>query len=316
MKEKDVLAGILGLVVGDALGVPVKFESRLALSQNPVTEMRGGGTHSQPKGTWSDDSSMALCLMESLTHGLDYDDQMSQFVRWASEAYMTAHDEVFDMGIATRKALQRFMQGIPALQSGGSGEYDNGNGSLMRILPLAMYLHSKLGDRFPDDPEAYKIIENASSLTHAHPVSQIACAFYCAIANEFLCHRYQESDIQSAIEKVKKHYIGASQSTWLCSFRRIDIPTLKMLFNDEIKSSGYVVSTLEAALWCLLTTNSFRDCLIQAVNLGDDTDTVAAVAGGLAGLKYGLEGIPQDWLEAIAKRNDIEELCMAFARSL
>lgn len=313
MDAYQVKSGMLGLIVGDALGVPVEFESRQDLAHDPVIDMRDGGAHGQPRGTWSDDSSMALCLMESLKGGLDYDDQMARFFRWADEGYMTPFGEVFDMGIATRKALQRFMQGTPALLCGGTSIHDNGNGSLIRILPLAMYLNAKIGPDFPDRPESYHIIHTASGLTHAHPISQIACSLYCGIANEFLCHRYRPEDIQDAIERVKTFYKAPKWASWLCTFKRVDIPIMDQLFSDDIQSSGYVVSTLEAALWCLLTTNSFRDCLIQAVNLGQDTDTVAAVAGGLAGLKYGLESIPQDWLAVIARREEIEGYCTDFA---
>ena len=124
-----VRAAMLGLAVGDALGVPVEFMDREALYQDPVTGMRAFGTHGQRAGTWSDDTSMALCLLESLTGGVDYTDMMRRFLRWAEEGYMTAHGEVFDMGIATRQALVRFAQETPALQCGGRGIYDNGNGS-------------------------------------------------------------------------------------------------------------------------------------------------------------------------------------------
>ncbi len=316
MEVYQVKSGMLGLIVGDALGVPVEFESRQALAHDPVVDMREGGTYAQPRGTWSDDSSMALCLMESLTGGLEYDDQMTRFLRWADEGYMTPYGEVFDMGIATRKALQRFLRKTPALFCGGTAIGDNGNGSLMRILPLAMYLNAKMGPDFPDRPEANDVIHNASGLTHAHPISQIACGLYCGIVGELLCHRCQPHDIQRAIERVKAFYGDPKWSSWLDHFKRVDVPTMEQLFSDDIQSSGYVVSTLEAALWCLLTTGSFRDCLIQAVNLGEDTDTIAAVAGGLAGLKYGLESIPQDWLAVIARREEIEGWCTNFANSL
>ena len=158
-----VRAAMLGLAVGDALGVPVKFMDREALCQNPVTGMRAFGAHGQRAGTWSDDTSMALCLLESLTGGVDYTDMMGRFLRWAEEGYMTAHGEVFDMGIATRQALVRFAQGTPALQCGGRGTYDNGNGSLMRILPVALYLHGVFGPDFPRCPEAYDLIHRTSA---------------------------------------------------------------------------------------------------------------------------------------------------------
>ena len=174
MFKDAVKNGILGLVVGDALGVPVEFLSREELERDPVNGMRAYGTHQQPAGTWSDDSSMALCLMESLTKDVDYADMMDQFLRWANEGYMTAHGKVFDIGVATQQALIRFAHGTPPLECGGTGKYDNGNGSLMRILPMVLYLHRTMGPDFPRMPEAYQIIHNASALTHAHPISLIA----------------------------------------------------------------------------------------------------------------------------------------------
>ena len=141
MFEEKVLGGILGFVVADALGVPVEFEDREYLRLYPVTNMRGYGSYDVPAGSWSDDSSMTLCALESLTHGLDYDDMMSRFLRWADEGYMTPHGEVFDMGKTTREALLRYAQGIPALECGASSEWENGNGSLMRMLPVAFYLY-------------------------------------------------------------------------------------------------------------------------------------------------------------------------------
>ena len=186
MNAQTIKAGMLGLAVGDALGVPAEFKSRQELDREPVQGMRSGGTHSQPAGTWSDDTSMALCLLESLTGGLNYHDMMTRFLRWAEDGYLTAHGETFDMGMATRKALVKFAQGTPLLACGGKQEFDNGNGSLMRILPLALYLQAKIGPSFSDKPEAYEIIHSASALTHAHPVSLICCGIYCAAADAII----------------------------------------------------------------------------------------------------------------------------------
>ena len=308
---------MFGLVVGDALGVPVEFMDRDELEKSPVTGMRAYGTHHQPAGTWSDDSSMALCLLESLTFGIDYADMMTRFLRWADEAYMTAHDEIFDMGIATRQALVKFAHNTPPLECGGIGTYDNGNGSLMRILPVVLYLHSVMGQDFPRNPEAYQIIHNASALTHAHPISLIACGIYCAAANELLCGRNTPADIQNGITAAKVFYRSTSKfSSFLDQFRRVDVEVLLSLPKTEIRGSGYVLHTLEAALWCLLSHNDCRSCLLEAVNLGEDTDTAGAVAGGLAGIQYGFHGIPADWLNVIAKRTEIESLCQVFAQSL
>ncbi len=287
--------GILGLVVGDALGVPVEFCSREELERDPVNGMRAYGTHHQPAGTWSDDSSMALCLMESLTKDVDYADMMDQFLRWANEGYMTAHGKVFDIGVATRQALIRFAHGTPPLECGGTGKYDNGNGSLMRILPMALYLHRTMGPDFPRMTEAYQIIHNASALTHAHPISLIACGLYCAAVNELLCGK---PSVWDGIKAAKEFYRNQTEFVpYLDIFQRIEPDILPALPKSEIKSGGYVVHA----------------CLLEAVNLGEDTDTVGAVAGGLAGLKYG--DIPEDWLSVIVRREEIEGLCGSFSQS-
>ena len=314
--EHTVKSAILGLVVGDALGVPVEFQSREELEQDPVTGMRAYGTHHQPAGTWSDDSSMALCLLESLTHSVSYDDMMARFLRWAEEGYMTAHGDVFDMGIATRQALTKYAKGTPPLKCGGTGTYDNGNGSLMRILPLALYLHRTMGPEFPRKPEAFQIIHNASALTHAHPISLIACDIYCSIANELLCGRSSPADIQHGITAAKEMCASLTDTApYLDTFKRVDVDVLRSLPKSEIRGSGYVVHTLEATLLCLLHTDSYRACVLEAVNLGEDTDTVGAVAGGLAGIQYGMADIPEEWLAVLAKRSEIEALCQAFAQS-
>lgn len=315
--KTTVTGAMLGLITGDALGVPVEFMERDELAQDPVAGMRAYGTHSQPAGTWSDDSSMALCVLESLTYGVDYADMMARLLRWADEGYMAAHDELFDIGIATRRALVRFAHGTPPLECGGSGTYDNGNGSLMRILPVALYLHYISGLEFPKNPEAYQVIHNASALTHAHPISLISCGIYCAVVNELLCGRYTPADIQAGITIAKERYKSMENcAPFLDSFHRVDVGVLQSLPREDIRGSGYVLHTLEAALWCLLHTDSFRSCLLEAINLGEDTDTVGAVAGGLAGIRYGLSEIPPEWLDVIAKRSEIEELCQSFAKTL
>ena len=312
LSEENVLSAIFGIAVGDALGVPVEFESREDLSLNPVQGMRSGGTYGQPAGTWSDDSSLTFCTMEALLSGNDYTEIMKQFVSWIDECHWTAHHEVFDMGIATRKALVRYSQGESPLQCGGMGIYDNGNGSLMRIMPAALWAFQMLGPDYNQMPEAYQVIHDISSLTHAHPISLIACGIYCSIAGELLNKRC--NPVQTGIVKAKAFYRDHREfAEYLENFERVDLDTLMQLERKDIDSSGYVVSTLEAALWCLCHTESYSSCLLTAVNLGEDTDTVAAVAGGLAGIQYGIQAIPSEWLEYLARAEDIRDLCHQFS---
>lgn len=316
---------IFGLIIGDALGVPVEFNDRQSLRSNPVVDMRAYGTYMQPKGTWSDDSSMMLCLMESLSQGLDYDDQMRRFLRWADEAYMTPHDEVFDMGVSTRKALLAFAHGAPALECGATAVNENGNGSLMRILPLAFFLRSTIGPDFSQGSGAYEIIHNCSSLTHAHPISKMACGIYCSVINELINihtitpnrQNFVYSAVETGIDLAKSFYKKQDGfNEWLPRFRRVDADTLLKLKEEDIQSTGYVIYTLEAALWCLLHTNDFQACLLKAVNLGDDTDTVAAVTGGMAGCIYPLTSLPMDWVDSIVRKDMVEELYESFEAKL
>ena len=311
--RKQIQDGILGLAVGDALGVPVEFLPRRKLRWSPVVGMRAYGTHNQPAGTWSDDTSMTLCTLKSLTKGVDYDDMMNRFCRWVDDGYMTAYGKLFDIGRTTLYALRLYRSGTPALQCGGTDVRDNGNGSLMRILPVIFYLRREYGATCMDNPEAFALIHNLSRLTHGHAISQIACGLYCCIANDLMNGTTLQDAIDSAA-LVLKNWYGLRQEfvPWISEFDFLNAETLAALPEEAIKSSGYVVDTLQAALWCLITNRSYHDCMLKAVNLGYDTDTVAAVAGGLAGILYGAESIPEDWLHVLAKKEEIIRLCENF----
>lgn len=305
-----VLNGIMGLCVADALGVPVEFVDRNTLKKDPVINMRGYGTYRQPAGTWSDDTSMVLCLVDSLSKGLDYTDIMTNFIKWFNEGTYTPYGEVFDIGIATRKALGRFAKGTTPLSCGGLSDSDNGKGSLMRILPIIFYLQANYGTDVTENDEAMAVIHNVSALTHAHKRSLIACGIFasvaCMLIGEMNLSMAVEMGIYRAVEYYKKKDEFADE---IKCYERISRRDFIKTPVESIRSSGYVVDTLEAAIWCLLKTENYKDCVLMAVNLGEDTDTVAAVAGGLAGLYYGYESIPKEWLATIAKREYIESLC-------
>lgn len=313
-----VRSAMLGHAIADAMGVPVEFSDRSDRRRDPVTGYRGYGAHDVPAGTWSDDTSMALATLDSLAHSLDYTDMKERFCDWKLHAAYTATGVVFDMGITTSKALSQYKQGVPALSCGMSGEYDNGNGSLMRIIPAALYCKYAAADLSLDEQLA--IIHDVSALTHSHPRSQMGCGIYALILME-LCDGRGIAGIQLGIDRAKEYYeANPAFSRELGSYARIlgcaSITDFARTPEDEIRSGGYVVDTLEAALWCVLNTNNYRDCVLKTVNLGDDTDTVAAVAGGLAGCLYGMEGIPDGWLAGLRKAEDIEALCGAFVDSL
>ena len=226
---------------------------------------------------------------------------------------MTPHGKLFDIGGTTRHALRMFSSGVPALQCGGTDVRDNGNGSLMRILPAVFYLRREYGPACMEKAEAFELIHNLSRLTHGHEISQMACGLYCDMANELMNGKTMTEAISHAA-LTKDRWYGEQEefSPWVPKFDFVNAETLAALPEEAIKSGGYVVDTLQAALWCLLTARSYRDCMLKAVNLGSDTDTVAAVAGGLAGILYGAESIPEDWLKVLAKKEEIIRLCEAF----
>ncbi len=289
--------GIMGLVVGDALGVPVEFRKRDTFA---VTGMTGYGTYNQPPGTWSDDSSMTLATLESMVKlgKIDPADIMQNFFYWLDDGQFTPWGNVFDVGGGTRRAITRFANGKDAAKCGGKTRMDNGNGALMRILPLAM---------LPDYSEKEKELLSVAHLTHAHFISDFACLIYTEIVNNLMNGVDRKDAIFNGIEKFKDKIENVSMLT---EFKRL--PNLQELEREEIRSSGYVIDTLEAALWCFLNTESYHDCVLTAVNLGSDTDTIAAVAGGLAGIYYGCggeSGVPDEWIAQIPRREWIEDLC-------
>ncbi len=304
--KSPILSGLMGVCVGDALGVPVEFSSRSVRHVSPVIKMQGYGTYNQPPGTWSDDSSLTFCLADALSKVL-LTDQLyptlaNNFCRWYQEAFWTAHNQVFDIGNATAKAINKLRKKVPPLEAGGIGERDNGNGSLMRILPLAFCY------KLTEFPELIKQVHSVSCLTHAHPISQISCGIYVSIA---VCLLEGYSPIKAyheGIKKVEKFYQEPPFSAQMYHFSRIMSGKIQELSIDEIKSSGYVIHALEASLWCFLTNNNYAETVLTAVNLGEDTDTTAAIAGGLAGIYYGIENIPQEWLDQIARLEDIINL--------
>ncbi len=306
--------GIMGLCVGDALGVPVEFMAREDLAEYPVTGMRAYGTHQQPAGTWSDDTSLTLCLLDSLSHGLDLRDTMERFADWFVHGAYTPHGDAFDIGTGTRMAIDRFLKGADPLECGGRGEHNNGNGSLMRILPLVFYLRATHGEglagRIHQDYRIMEVIHDVCRLTHGHRRSQIACGIYVLIAEQLIGAQDRETAVRKGLQKAAQWYEEhPGYAEELTVYSRLLDPDFANLSEEQISSGGYVVHTLEAALWCFLGTDRYRTCVLKAVNLGDDTDTVAAVAGGLAGLFYGSEAIAPEWLETIVRREFVEDLC-------
>jgi len=306
MDENKIKGGIFGVAVGDALGVPVEFSSREELKSDPVVGMRGGGIHKQPSGTWSDDSSLTFCLLESLCDGFDLDDIANNFSRWFKEGYWTPHGEVFGVGGTTREAMLRLEDKTDPTEAGGKGERDNGNGSLMRILPMVFYTKDM------DLEKRFELVHKVSSITHAHPRSKMACGFYVTLSMELLKGKKPLCAYDETICIFEDYYQKEPFQKELPHFDRILSKELYGSSKKDIRSGGYVMDTLEASIWAFLNSGDFEETVLTAINLGEDTDTVGAVAGGLSGIWYGFESIPEAWIDGLARKEDIMDLVDRF----
>lgn len=280
---------LLGLACGDALGTTVEFMPRGSFA--PLTTLVGGGPFGLPVGAWTDDCSMALCLGHSLIHrgGFDAVDQMNRYCNWARYGYMSSTGECFDIGITVSRALERYRQtGDPF--AGSSDPMTAGNGSLMRLAPVAMFYQRQPG-------QLLHFATESARTTHA--------------AEEALdCTRWFALQLAAALGGAAKRDVCFPDG-W-----RPAAPAVKAIAQgawlekaeSEIRGSGYAVESLEAALWCFWSTDSYEAAVLAAANLGEDADTTAAIAGQLAGAFYGIDAIPSAWLQCLVMREDIQAL--------
>ena len=308
------LDGIMGVAVGDALGLPVQFESREALRKDPVTEMLPCDLFFSPIGTWSDDTAMTIAMFESINRlgHVDADDIMQNFIRWQYEGEFSANDRCIDEGITCSIGITNYKENVDIYTCGRTGEHANGNGSLMRTLPISIYYAKQVKKEKATIEEAIKDIHLVSALTHNHLRACIACGLYFFCVTEII---YGEGDLmtrlQTAMDAGFRFYDKSEETREDLSYYGafFDLSEFAKQPEGSIKSTGYVVDSYEAAIWSLINTDSYRNAMIKAVNLGDDTDTVAAIAGGLAGLYYGYDAIPEEWLAVLRKREWLEQMC-------
>ena len=300
--------GILGFAIGDAMGVPSEFCLREKLVENPVTEMTGHGSHDMPKGCWSDDTSLTLATMDSIVEKkeIDTSDIAFKFVEWLKESKYTATNNTFDVGHTTLKAIARYEAHLrPAFECGGNSEMDNGNGSLMRMLPIAYYMYYKN----MTEEKVYELVKMVSGITHRHEVSVMGCFIYVLFANELLNKKNKEE----AYEKIKLvDYSKYFSEETIQRYERILKGHIATVELEKISSSGYIVHTLEAVIWVLFNTYTFNSAIIGAINLGNDTDTIGACTGGLAGIIYTLKDVNPRWEKDLIKYDYIKELCIKF----
>ncbi len=308
--QNPVTSALLGIAVGDALGVPVEFKSRKELKKHPITQMTGFGTYNQPPGTWSDDSSLTFCLAESLCSGYDLNDIALKLTDWLFSDLWRPHGKVFDIGNQTKDSLRKLKQIVQyeeyeelLLLQDNEDEWTNGNGSLMRIMPLLFYIKGK-----PID-EKFEIIWNVSALTHPHIRSAMACLIYLELAENILNGENKKTaykNMQASVtDFFNKNEIAPRE---VAHFDNILKKSIKKVKSKNLSSDGYVVHSLEASLWCFMKTDNFENAVLTAVNLGADTDTTAAITGGLAGLYYGTKAIPELWIAYLARMEDIIKL--------
>jgi ADP-ribosyl-[dinitrogen reductase] hydrolase len=298
-RQERIEGGLYGLLIGDALGVPYEFHPPAAIPIPRLIEFEPPPDYPRahegvPPGTWSDDGAHALCLLASLQYrnGLDLEDLGRRLVNWYELGYMAVDYEVFDVGIQTRTALSAIRAGTPALKAGPSGEFDNGNGSLMRVLPLALWHQG-------DDAALARDAMLQSRVTHGHMRSQVCCALYCLWARRTL-----EGSAEAwadAVATFRALYPeGMEQREVLESAVRPDSP-------ERGSGSGYVVDCLRSARDCV-AMGPYERVVKEAISLGHDTDTTAAVAGGIAGIRDGVQGIPERWRNALRGRELVEPM--------
>lgn len=293
----NIRDGIYGGAVGDAFGVPYEFLARNVVEEKIQGHMIGNGSHNQDKGTWSDDTSMTLCLLDNLEEEINYKAIMESFVQWYKKGIYTANGVCFDIGRGTKNALKRYINGITPIKCGSKRINNNGNGSLMRCVPIIYYMYYwKKGIQ-------RDIIHNLSSLTHGNEIALIACDVYVSLGYKLLCGEGKLSAYMQAVEENIKYW-GSDEIPEIKELT--NIPNLKY---SKLSGSGYVISTLQSAIWCVINSESYEECIYKCVKIGGDTDTIASIAGGLAGIIYGKDSIPTDWIKELKNKELIESVC-------
>ena len=301
---------IIGHAVGDAMGVPTEFCIRKYLLKNPVKEMIGSDKTGQPAGSWSDDTSMEIATIDSFIQNkeFNYDDIMHKWEEWINEAKYTANNDTFDVGRTCLRAIRNHSLGTEPLKCGIDGEQSNGNGSLMRILPVALYSYY----RKLDVNEIIKLTNELSSLTHKHDISKLGCYIYV----RYIMFLLDGKNKNEAYELIKTLDYSTYDEYAISKYKRILKNDIASYTIDNILSTGYVVDTLECALWILLNANSYKETIIATTNIGNDTDTIGAIAGSMAGIIYGYDSIPTSWIDKLMRRDYLIGLASDFEKEV
>ena len=301
---------IIGHAIGDAMGVATEFNPREKLMANPVVEMIESVVHNQPAGTWSDDTSMEIATIDSFIEKkcFDYDDIMKRWEAWIANGDYSCNGVTFDVGRTCLSAVTKYHIGTKPLECGLTSINSNGNGSLMRILPVALYCYSKKSS----DSEIISLVNDISSLTHAHDISKMGCFIYV----KFVIYLLEGLSKEDAYKKIQKEDYSSYSEEAINVYDRILKNNIYDYPLDEIKSSGYVVDTLECVLWILLNAETYRDCIVTSTNIGEDTDTIGAILGSMAGIIYGYDNIPVEWLEKLRRKDYLIDLANKFESAI
>ena len=313
---KDAL---LGAAVGDAFGVPYEFLLRSEISKLEINDMIGKDTNPPfksrwsemiPSGSYSDDTSMIVATMDSMVRNqaIDYEHIMHNYLLWWEKGKYSSLPYPFGLGGIIGDSLERYRIGYNPTECGGKNYMDNGNGSLMRILPFSLYCISK----DLTDEETLELITKGSSLTHGHEISIMACFMYTIFLRELIRTRNKNLAFGKMISMDYEKYFSKETVE---IYKRINDPNFKLKIND-IKESGYVVDTLETVMYAIMNSSNYRDTIENCVRVGYDTDTSACIAGSLAGVLYGANTIPKEWLDKLRKKDYLESLSMAFKDTL
>lgn len=307
MKIKD---GVIGFAIGDAMGVPLEFYKRETLKDKNINEMIGNLSHNKPKGTWSDDTSLVLATMDSINESkrINYNDMMIKFRKWLTESKYTPNNETFGVGKITLQALGNYKRGSKPTKSGLNTYMSNGNGSLMRILPICYYsYYNNL-----NNDELYNLVKDVSSLTHRHEISMLGSYIYTLYVHEILSNNSKEE----AYTFIQNYNYSNFSEESLLEYKRIIYDNINEVNIDDIKSTAYIVDTLESVFHTFLTTNSYDESIIKAIHLGNDTDTIAALTGALAGIYYGFDSINKVWINDLVNYSYIKDVTNNFENYL
>ena len=309
-QNNQYLGAIIGHAVGDAMGFPTEFSKREELLQSPVIEMIDSPDVGQPAGSWSDDTAMEIATIDSFIQKkyFDYKDIMDKWVKWISKSEYTPTGVAFDIGRTCLKAIKKYCNGTAPLQCGSISMYENGNGSLMRILPVALYAYSKN----LDDISIRKLVNEVSSLTHAHEVSRLGCYIYV----QFIICLLKGYTKEEAYKHIQNLDYRSFTIDSINQYTRILIEQIEFQILDNIKSTGYIVDTLESAIWIFMNAQHYKEAIIASTNIGGDTDTIGAIVGSMAGIYYGFDSIPSNWLEKLQRKDYLIELVDRFEKSV